>query len=77
MKAEQPLPSTDEALTAAWAPVFHELGLPSYRVRAEEGMLCIEAPPEDIARLLAPQIRTVLVKHGKALGYRFVTLDLG
>ncbi|MEW6298356.1 MAG: hypothetical protein AB1671_11520 [Thermodesulfobacteriota bacterium] len=77
MKAEKPLPSADADLTAAWAPVFHALGLPPYRVRAEEGMVCIAAPPEDVARLLEPEIRAVLVTHGKALGYRFVTLDLG
>jgi hypothetical protein len=40
-------------------------------------MACIEAPPEDFARLLDPGVRTVLVKHGKALGYLFVTLDMG
>jgi hypothetical protein len=40
-------------------------------------MACIEAPPEDFARLLDPAVRTVLVKHGKALGYLFVTLDMG
>ncbi|MCS6924735.1 MAG: hypothetical protein NZ578_02415 [Candidatus Binatia bacterium] len=77
MASEKPLPPTDAELTTAWAPVFQALGLPLYRVRVEEGMVCIEAPAEDIARLLAPEIRTVLVAHGKALGYRFVTLDLG
>jgi PP-loop superfamily ATP-utilizing enzyme len=63
----------------AWESVFRSLGLPAYRVRVEEkdNMVCIQAPPEDVARLLDPAIRPVLVKHGKSLGYRFVTVDLG
>lgn len=77
MANEKPSLPADADPSAAWAPVFQALGLPPYRVRLEEGMLCIEVPAEDIARLLAPEIRTVLVTHGKALGYRFVTLDLG
>jgi hypothetical protein len=39
-------------------------------------MVCIQAPPEDFARLLDPAVRPVLIKHGKALGYLFVTLDM-
>lgn len=77
MASEKPLSPADADPSASWAPVFQALGLPPYRVRVEEGMVCIEAPAEDLARLLAPEIRTVLVTHGKALGYRFVTLDLG
>jgi PP-loop superfamily ATP-utilizing enzyme len=63
--------------SAAWAPVFQSLGLPLYRVRVEDRIACIEAPPEDFARLLDPAVRPVLLKHGKALGYLFVTLDMG
>jgi hypothetical protein len=63
--------------SAGWVLVFQSLGLPAYRVHAEETMACIEAPPEDYERLLAPHVRTVLVDHGKALGYRFITIDLG
>ena len=63
--------------SAAWVAVFHSLGLPSYQVRIEDKMACIEAPPEDRPRLLDPTIRAVLVAHGKSLGYQFTTLDLG
>jgi len=63
--------------SVAWAPVFQSLGLPSYRVRVEDKIVCIEAPPEDFSRLLDPAVRPVLVAHGKALGYLFVTLDMG
>jgi hypothetical protein len=62
--------------SAAWVPVFQALGLPLYRVRVEDRMVCIQAPPEDFARLLDPAVRPLLVKHGKALGYLFVTLDM-
>ncbi len=74
-KPDSPLPTTDPS--AAWIPVFQSLGLPSYRVRSEGRIACIEAPPEDFARLLDRAVRTVLVKHGKSLGYLFVTLDMG
>jgi hypothetical protein len=70
------LPSVSDP-SAAWVPVFQALGLPLYRVRVEGRIACIEAPPEDFARLLDRAVRTVLVKHGKALGYLFVTLDMG
>ncbi|MGH7965889.1 MAG: hypothetical protein ACRERD_29405 [Candidatus Binatia bacterium] len=62
--------------STAWTAVFQSLGLPPYHVRIEDGMVCIEAPPEDFTRLLDPAVRPVLVAHGKALGYLFVTLDL-
>jgi len=77
MKNEQSLTVTDPS--AAWVKVFQSLGLPAYRVRVEakDKMACIQAPHEDFARLLDPAIRPILVKHGKSLGYRFVTLDLG
>ena len=77
MKQENSLDFTDPS--AAWVEVFQSLGLPAYRVRVEakDKMACIQAPPEDFARILDPAIRSILVKHGKSLGYRFVTLDLG
>lgn len=70
-------PPSDADPSAAWIAVFRSLGLPSYQVRIEDKMACIEAPPEDRPRLLAPTIRSALVAHGKSLGYQFVTLDLG
>ena len=70
-------PSTATDPSAAWVPVFRSLGLPPYRVRIQDKMACIEAPPQDRPKLLDPAIRTALVAHGKTLGYRFITLDLG
>jgi PP-loop superfamily ATP-utilizing enzyme len=77
MKRDKPdsrLLETDPS--AAWAPVFRSLGLPAYQVRIEDNMACIQAPPEEHPRLLEPTIRSALVAHGKALGYRFITLEL-
>jgi len=64
--------------SAAWVSVFQSLGLPTYRVRVEtrDKMVCIQAPPGDFVRLLDPSVRPILIKHGKSLGYRFVTLDM-
>jgi hypothetical protein len=78
MKLDSPVPPSIETdPSAAWVPVFQSLGLPPYRVRVEDRIACIEAPPEDFARLLDPAVRSVLLKHGKALGYLFVTLAMG
>jgi hypothetical protein len=62
--------------SAAWAPLFQSLGLPCYRVHVEDRTALIQAPPEDFARLLIPEVREILLRHGKSLGYLFVTLDM-
>jgi hypothetical protein len=62
--------------TAAWAPIFQSLELPLYRVHVEDRIALIQAPPEDFARLLEPDLREALLQRGKALGYLFVTLDM-
>ncbi|MGE0826078.1 MAG: hypothetical protein AB7G75_06840 [Candidatus Binatia bacterium] len=63
--------------SAAWAELFRTLGLPAYRVRVEEKdkTVCIQAPAKDFDRLVHPDVRPVLVKHGKSLGYRFITVE--
>lgn len=78
LHADAPIAETVTDPSHAWVEIFHSLGLPAYRVRVEakDKMVCIQAPPEDFPRLLAPAIRPLLVKHGKSLGYRFVTLDM-
>ena len=63
--------------SAAWVDIFQEFGFPAYPVRVEDDMVCIMAPAEDCPRLLEDEIRKPLIKHGKALGYRFITLDIG
>ena len=69
----RPLPDDP---TAVWAPIFQSLGLPLYRVHGEDRIALIQAPPEDFARLLVPEMREALIRHGKSLGYLFVTLDM-
>ncbi len=63
--------------SAAWAGIFRELGFPAYPIRVEGDMVCILAPAADCPRLLEETTRESLVRHGKALGYRFITLDIG
>ena len=63
--------------SAAWVEIFQELGFPAYPVRVDGDMVCIMAPAADCPRLLEDTIREPLIKHGKALGYRFITLDIG
>ena len=78
MGLDDPLPRAHEIdPSTAWGPVFQSLGLPAYRVRVEGRIACIIAPREDFTRLLDPAVRSILVKHGKTLGYLFVTLDMG
>lgn len=60
----------------AWEPLFQALGLPHYRVLAEDRIALIQAPPEDYERLLLPEVRAALFQHGRSLGYLFVTLDM-
>ena len=53
------------------------LGLRELRVRLHEGELArIEVPPAGIARLADPAVREALSRTLKALGFRYVTLDL-
>lgn len=76
MKPERPPAVEPGDPSAAWVAVFRGLGLPAYPVEADDGTVRIVAPAEDCARLLEDEIREPLIRHGKALGYRFVTLDL-
>ena len=62
--------------SAAWTPLFQSLGLPLYHVQVEDRTALIQAPPEDFARLLVPEVREALHQYGKSLGYLFVTLDM-
>ncbi len=56
---------------------LHELGFRECRVRLHEGELArIEVPADGLGRLLEPEVREAFLAHLKALGFRFVTLDL-
>mgnify|MGYP001178495227 FL=1 len=75
----QRIPANDlaDGPAAAWVSIFRDLGFPAYPVRVEDETVCIMAPAEDCERLLEEDIREQLIAHGKALGYRFITLDIG
>lgn len=52
------------------------LGFRTCRVRHHETLARIELGPGDFSRALEPQTRDVIVRGLKALGYRYVTLDM-
>jgi uncharacterized protein len=55
---------------------LRSLGFAQLRVRHHEDVARIEVPAADIPRLLEPGIREAVVGALRALGYRYVTLDL-
>jgi uncharacterized protein len=55
---------------------MHGLGFRQVRVRHHGHTARIEVEPGDISRLADPGIRSRVVEHLKALGYRYVTIDL-
>jgi uncharacterized protein len=61
--------AAEEALRHAW-------GLRQLRVRDHFPVARLEVPPEEITRLAQPEARAVAVEQLRALGYRYVTLDL-
>jgi uncharacterized protein len=52
-------------------------GLRQLRVRDHFPVARIEVPEDDFVRLVRPGLRALIVAELKALGYRYVTLDLG
>ena len=61
--------AAEEAVRQAW-------GLRQLRVRDHYPVARLEVPAEKIARLAQPENRAVAVQQLRALGYRYVTLDL-
>ncbi len=53
-----------------------KLGFTGCRVRHHGDVARIEVPPERIAEIAAPEMRRRVVERFKALGYKYVTLDL-
>ena len=53
-----------------------DLGFRQCRVRAHGEVARIEVEPADVARLADPDVRERVVEGLRALGYRYVTLDL-
>jgi uncharacterized protein len=55
---------------------LREMGFKVFRVRHHEEMVRIEFGPEDLPRALNLEVAAQLVSIFKAIGYKFVTIDL-
>lgn len=71
-------PITIEALRRVEAAedFLRSLGVGELRVRHHGDMARVEVRGEDIGEMLSPETRVKVVERFKALGYKFVTLDL-
>ena len=56
---------------------LHGLGFRQVRVRVHGDLARIEAEPDALARLAAPELRAQVTQRLRALGFLYVTLDLG
>lgn len=72
------VPVDEQALhrVEAAEAVVRALGFDEFRVRHHGDVARIEIPERDFARITSPGIRTVVASRLRALGYRFVSLDL-
>jgi uncharacterized protein len=61
---------------AAGERLLRRLGFPECRLRYHGTVARIEVPAELLARIMAPEIRAVLVEELKAVGFLYVTVDL-
>jgi uncharacterized protein len=72
-------PLTAEALArveAAEQTLRRAWDLRQLRVRDHYPVARLEVPAQEIARLAQPEIRAIAIERLRALGYRYVTLDL-
>jgi len=56
--------------------VLRQLGFPECRVRYHDTVARIEVPADALSRLVEPAVRSELVRQLRALGFRYVTVDL-
>ena len=72
------IPVTAETLNkiARGEQYLHSLGLRQLRLRHHGNIARIELDQEDMAKILKADIRQGIVEHLKALGYKYVALDL-
>jgi pyridinium-3,5-biscarboxylic acid mononucleotide sulfurtransferase len=72
------IPVTAETLNkiARGEQYLHSLGIRELRLRHHGDIARIELDPEDMAKIITPEIRQDIVTHLKALGYKYVALDL-
>jgi uncharacterized protein len=55
---------------------LRSLGLKEFRVRHHDVVARIEVRPDDLARVIAPEVRLRIVEYLKSLGFRYVAVDL-
>jgi uncharacterized protein len=72
------IPVTPETLDkiAQGEKYLHSLGLRQVRLRHHGDIARVELDPADMAIVIKAEIRQNIVEHLKALGYKYVTLDL-
>jgi pyridinium-3,5-biscarboxylic acid mononucleotide sulfurtransferase len=56
--------------------VLRSLGFSICRVRHHDDLARLEVGREELQRALAPEVAAVIVRELKAIGYRYVTIDL-
>ncbi|HTK29431.1 MAG TPA: ATP-dependent sacrificial sulfur transferase LarE [Vicinamibacterales bacterium] len=56
--------------------VLRDLGFRVCRLRHHDDLARIEVAREDMARALEPDVRSTIVRELRAIGYRYVSLDL-
>ena len=56
--------------------VLHKLGFRQVRVRHHGAIARIEVDPDEIPRLLDPDMRAPVTERIRQIGYAFVTVDL-
>jgi uncharacterized protein len=56
--------------------VVRDLGFSRVRVRHHDSIARIEVDPNDLPRIIAPEVRAVIDRELRALGYLYITLDL-
>jgi uncharacterized protein len=72
------IPVTAETLNkiARGEKYLHSLGLRQVRLRHHGDIARIELDQPDMAKIIKTDIRQGIIEHFKALGYKYVTLDL-
>jgi uncharacterized protein len=72
------IPVTAETLNkiAQGEKYLHNLGLRQVRLRHHGDIARIELDQPDMAKIIKTDIRQGIIEHFKALGYKYVTLDL-
>jgi uncharacterized protein len=56
--------------------VLRDLGFRECRVRFHDPVARVEVPAEELPRLIAEEVRAVVLRELKALGFRYVSVDL-